>query len=311
MTVLWFLFAAAPALFHAISCTIDQYVIRHHTSGSPLLFLSFSGFVCFPIAIIISLFIPVFDGITTTQACWIIIAAWLFSACCIPYVYAMEDADAHEFTPVFQTSPIFVALFGWAFLGETLTVIQMVGGVIVIMASAASMVDFKHVKFKSRPFFLILLGMVFYAAFIMFLRPVSMNIPWLQMTFWMCVGWTFVPVIISVLFPNIRRALIDKLVQTRGRVVLYSSGQEIADVAANATRAAALGFAAIPAAITDLVGALQVVFALIASYIAAKMIPSVYQFDLSRRVVIYKLGCFIVMMGGLMMVIMPGGGGGR
>ena len=310
MTWLWFLCAAAPALFHAISAMIDQYVIREHTSGSPLLFLSFSGFVCLPIAVIIALFIPVFDGITAMQAGWIITAALLFSACCIPYVYAMEDADAHEITPVFQTSPIFVAVFGWIFLGETLTIYQMIGGVIVIIAAAASMIDFKHFKFKARPFFLILLGMIFYAAFVMVLRPVAIDRHWLQLTFWMCVGWTLVPVFISVLFPDIRRVLVSKLIATRGRVILYSSGQEIADVAANATRAAALGFAAIPAAVTDLVGGLQVVFALMVSFVAARIIPSIYQFDLSWRAVIYKLGCFVVMMVGLMMVIMPGGGHG-
>ncbi len=303
MTFLWFLCATLPPLFHAMSNVIDQYVIREHTSGSPLLFLSFSGFICLPIAMVIALFIPVFDEVTAMQAGWIIVAAWLFSACCIPYVYAMEDADAHEFTPVFQTAPILVAILGWIFLGETLTVFQIMGGMVVIFAAAASMVDFKHFKFKARPFFLILLAMIFYAGFVMFLRPVALEMPWLQLTFWMCVGWTLMPIFISAVFPDIRRALVHKLIDTRGRVVLYSAGQEIADVAANAARTAALGFAAVPAAVTDLVGGLQVIFSLIISYVAARFIPHLFKFDLSRRVLAYKLICFVVMMVGLWMVI--------
>jgi uncharacterized membrane protein len=305
LTLIWLLCALAPGLFHALSNLVDQYVIREHTSGSPFLFLAFSGFVCFPIAVMIYPFIPAADPLIWTQGLWIIMCAWLFSACCVPYVYAMEHADAHEFTPVFQTSPVFVAIFGWVWFGETLTIWQIIGGITVIAAAAASMMNWRHFHFKAYPFFLIVLAMIFYAGFVIALRAIAPDLSWVTVTFWLCIGWTLLPIIMFIIAPPIRRAMMEKIIQTRGRILGYSATQEIADVAANTARTAALGFAAVPAAVTDLMGSLQVIFALVFSYIAARLIPSIYTFDLAPYEIIHKLLCFGIMVAGLWVVIMP------
>lgn len=188
MTWFWFLCAAAPAFLHALSNIVDQYVIREHTSGSPLLFLSFSGFVCLPVALAIYPLIPAVDAPSLGQAFWIMGAAWLFSACCIPYVYAMKDADAHEFVAVFQAAPVFVALLGYLFLGEILAPLQMLGGLVVILAAASSMVDFRRIHFKPKPFFLILLAMFIYAIFVLVLRAITGDLSWITLTFLLCLG---------------------------------------------------------------------------------------------------------------------------
>lgn len=305
MTLIWLLCALAPPLFHALSSLVDQYVIREHTSGSPFLFLAFSGFVCLPIAALLYPFIPVSDPLLLGQGLWLILCAWLFSACCVPYVYAMEHADAHEFTPVFQTSPVFVAIFGWAWFGETLTIWQIIGGITVIMAAAASMMNWRHFHFKAYPFFLIVLAMIFYAGFVITLRAIAPDLSWITISFWLCIGWTLLPLFMFIISPSLRHGMIAKVIQTRGRILGYSATQEIADVAANASRAAALGFATVPAAVTDLMGSMQVVFALAFSYIAARLVPSIYAFDLSGRDIAYKLLCFILMLGGLWVVIRP------
>jgi uncharacterized membrane protein len=303
MTFLWFLCAATPPLLHALSAIMDQYVIREHASGSPLLFLSFSGFVCIPVAIVLAFITPMASNLDVTTVFWIILSGWLFSACCIPYVYAMEDADAHEFTPVFQSAPIFVALFSWLFWGEVLTPTQLLGGLVVILAAASSMTDWRALTFKARPFFLILLAMVFYALFVACLRSVAIELSWLQITFWLCMSWSLLPFILMAFFPSVRRLVVKRLIDTRGRIILYASGQEIADVGANAARAAALGFAAVPAAVTDLVGGLQVIFALFFGFLAARMIPTLYTFTLTRRELLYKICCFVALMGGLALVV--------
>ncbi len=305
MTIVWFLCALAPGFLHALSSLADQYVIREHTSDSPLLFLSFSGFVCFPIALLIYPFIPATDPFDLTQGLKVMGIAWLFSACCIPYVYAMADADAHEFTPVFQTAPIFVALFAWVLFGETLTISQILGGLIVILASASSMMNWRQFHFQRRPFFLIVLAMILYACFVVALRAVASDLSWITISFWSCLGWVALPIIIMILSQKIRHEVRTKIQDTKGKILGYTAIQEIADVAANTSRTAALGVALVPAAITDIMGSFQVVFVLFLSYIAAKLVPSVYSFSLTRREVSYKLGCFALMLAGLWLLTAP------
>jgi hypothetical protein len=165
------------------------------------------------------------------------------------------------------------------------------------------MIDLRRIHFKAKPFFLILFGMFIYAVFVLVLRAIAGDLSWITLTFWLCLGWTMLPLLICTLSPSICRAMYHKIVETRGKIFGYTASQEIADVGANAARAAALGFAAVPAAVTDLVGGLQVIFALIFGFFAARLLPSVYTFTLTRREILYKISCFAVMMVGLALVV--------
>jgi hypothetical protein len=230
-------------------------------------------------------------------------AAVVFSLASIPYLYALEDEDAHAFTPVFLVAPVMVALLGYIFLGETLTLAQAVGGVVVIGGAAASMTDWHRLHFKARPFWLIVLCMAIYAVYVILLRSVAPDVHWLHATFWLCMGWAALSGLVIVVSGATRRLLIAKIRATRGAIFSSTVFQETADVAANSARTVALGFAAVPVAVTDLLGGFEIVFALVFGAMAARIMPSVFTFTLTRRELLYKIACFVVMMMGLGLVV--------
>ena len=139
MTWLWFLCALAPSFLYSFSNLIDQYIIRHHTDGSPLTYFSFSGLSCIPVALCILPFIYDRADFSLSSGIWVLLATSMFILALVPFFYAIEEEDVAHATPVLQTTAIFVALFSWMLLGETLTVTQILGCVIVVVSSAISL----------------------------------------------------------------------------------------------------------------------------------------------------------------------------
>lgn len=302
MTLTWLIFAALPPLLHSLSNLVDQYIIRIHTAKSPAAFIALAGVSCLPLLLCLGPWVFATQSVTVIDALLVMVAALFFSACVVPYFHAIAEDDAHTAVPVFQTAPVFVAALSWITLGETLNIPQMIGGVIVVLAAAASLIDLHHIQFKTRPFVLITLSSILYACFVVILRSVAPDMDWMMVTFWLCTAWFLLGVGILSVARGMRTALWVRMRQTKGRLYALSTWQEFADVGASASLVAALAFTAVPAAITELVGGLQPFFITLFCFLAARVMPAVYTFDASRKVLIQKGICFIAMIFGLALV---------
>jgi drug/metabolite transporter (DMT)-like permease len=303
MTLTWFLCAIAPPFFYCISNLIDQYIVRHHVAGSPASFLALSGLTCLPVLLCLIPWMATHGPVDMHQGLWVMGTASLFSGAVIPYFYAIEQDDSHQFIAVYQTVPVFVCLLSYLLLGETLSVPQLIGGGIVIAASMASMINIRELVFKTRPFALILLSSVLFAGYTVALRSVAPDLHWLSITFWLCCGWFLMGCCIVTLAPRLRHSLSRRFIDTRGRVFSLSALQEFADVAASAFLVMALAYSAVPAGITGLMGETQPFIAVPLGFLAAKLIPAVYTFDVTRGQLLQKSLCFVVALLGLAMVL--------
>lgn len=82
------------------------------------------------------------------------------------YLIALDQDEASIVVPIFQTIPIFGLIFGYIFLGETLTMWQLAGMFIVIVSSMFLTLDMdieQGIRIKYKVLFLMLLSSAFFA----------------------------------------------------------------------------------------------------------------------------------------------------
>lgn len=307
MTLIWFLCALLPAAFWALSNIFDQYVTRHYCADSPSSFVAIAGIASGPVAILLlpfvlqetTLLMPFVAGLSMIAALFFSLALW-------PYFYALAAEDAHAITPLIQINIFIVAVLAWIFLDETLTLVQLVGGTIMFLAATLSMRPQKTIKWPLRPILYILAAAFSWALFNFLLRLIPEYVHWSVVTFWICIAWCLLSLVLCASGSR-RREVIRILRLDHGRAFGLNFIQQVGDIGAATARAVALSFAVVPAAITVVIGGgTHPFFALLFGFLAARLVPSVYTFTLTRRDVAYKLLCFAVMMAGLWLVVGQG-----
>lgn len=311
MTWLWFLYATLPPAFWSLSNIFDQYVTRHYCANSPVTFIAIAGIASIPVSLLLLPWIiqssAIFDP---TVIGFSVLSALCFSLALFPYFYALEAEDAHTVSPLIQSNIFMVAILAWVFLGESLTLMQIVGGILMITAAIASTKPTHIASWPRRAIIMILLAALCWAFFNFFLRMINPTVPTLVITFWICMTWVGVSIAICTHTPT-RTKVLNVFFLDRGRAFTLNFIQQVGDIGATIARSAALAYPIIPAAVTVVIGGgVQPFFAVLFGSIAAMLFPNIYTFNLTRRAVLYKLGCFVVMMIGLWMVIMPSGSGG-
>jgi drug/metabolite transporter (DMT)-like permease len=306
MTWVWFLCAILPPAFWAISNIFDQYVTRHYCPDNPLVFLSIAGWASVPVAVCLVPF-ALADPLMLEPMTivWSVLAALAFSLALIPYFYALSIEDAHTISPLIQSNIFLVALLAWVILGESLSVTQMVGGLVMIAAAILSTRPSGLGAWPWRAIVMILTAAVLWALFNLFLRLLDPRVETVTVAFWVCVAWGCLSAVLS-LSPAVARGTWAVLRRDRGLAFGLNLTQQLGDIGASAARAAALAIPVVPAAVTVVVGgALHPFYALIFGAVAAQIFPRLYTFNHNRADILFRVSCFIALALGLWLVVTP------
>lgn len=185
----WIFYALlAPAIWGAVN-HIDKYIISKYFAHAPVtLLVLFTSLTAGLAAIVMAFFVPIF-AISITQALWIIFAGLLFVVSYIPYVYALKDDEASLVAPLFQMIFVFALLFGYIFLGEKLTAMQLVASACIITGSLILSIDLNSSirRLKSLSFFRMALASALIALNMLIFKVVA-----LESSFWVTSFWEYV-----------------------------------------------------------------------------------------------------------------------
>jgi len=163
----WFLLPLLAAALWAVTNHIDKYLLgRYFKSGgigALVIFSSLAGVIVLPL---ITVFHPDVFSIKPLLLLLILGNGFLYQLGLLPYLYALQKDEASIVVPLFQITPIFSYILGYAVLGETLTMQQFIGSLLVILGAIGLSLDIteRRPKFKKEIFGLILLGSGFYPA---------------------------------------------------------------------------------------------------------------------------------------------------
>ena len=146
----WFFIAlGAPALW-AIVNIIDQYLIKKYTNekknssvGALVLFSSLIGLL---FAFLIGLFASGIFDIPLLDKVLLFLSGFLTVLWVILYLFAVREEQVSAVAPWFLIVPVFTYVLGYLFLGETLSLFQKIGSLIVLFGVLLLSIDFSNQK---------------------------------------------------------------------------------------------------------------------------------------------------------------------
>lgn len=72
----------------------------------------------------------------------------LFLASLVPYLYALRISDTSTVVPIFQSIPLFALVLGYVFLGEVVTITQLIGVFLVIAGGVGISLELREKKIR-------------------------------------------------------------------------------------------------------------------------------------------------------------------
>jgi uncharacterized membrane protein len=298
----WFFIAlAAPALWAAVNHA-DKYIVsKYFTSrgaGSLVLFTSLSG-------LLFSLFILIFASsslnIGVIPALVIALNGAILVAAFIPYMHAIGDEEASYVTALYQLIPVFAYFLAFIFLHESLTPHQIAAsGLVIAGAILISLEISGTVRFKSKPFWLMILSAFMIAVNSLIFKVVALDANFWGTAFWEYIGGGVFGVLLFALVPIYRAQFLSVIRQNRLAVIGVNTSSELLNVIAKllANYASLLA----PLALVWVVNGFQPLFAFVYGIIITLFLPKIGKEDLSRKTVAQKLLAIIIIFIGVFFI---------
>lgn len=296
----WFLIALLPPIFWSITNHIDKYLLTKYFKGGAI------GSVAIFSAIISLLLLPIIIFIhpavlQTFNYSYLLIAlnGTLYLLATLPYFYALEKDDASLTVPLFQMIPVFSFILGYIFLKETLTVTQIIGGLIILVSSifiSLNISDIKKMKMKWNIFGLMVLSSILYALNFLFFKRFAIETDFWITSFWEYIGFAFFGVFLLIFIKNYRRGFIHVLRTNKLQVLEINGLNEIINIVAKISFNVASLLT--PVTLVWIINGLQPLFVFIFGILLTILLPKISQEDISKKTLIQRvIAIFIITIG--------------
>jgi drug/metabolite transporter (DMT)-like permease len=291
----WLFFALLAPVVLTISNFTDKYIVGSAVKDyrGVVLMQSIVGFIVgtifwfatgFPTLPVVDSIIVLSTGVLSTFG-----AAFYFKA--------LRDEDTSYVIFMIQLLPIFVIIFSFLFLKETVSFKQFLGFLIVLLSSLALSTDKETKSIRLSQSFWLLISMDFLfalaAVLIKFAIDVTSFSQILSFESW---GIGIGGVILYSLSPTIRKSF-NKIIKTvRRRVMSIMFVNEILYVISKSLTYFAYSIG--PVALVSVVGSTQVFFGILFGWILTLLLPHIFSEKTDKKYLIKKLGfAFCVILG--------------
>ncbi len=203
------------------------------------------------------------------------------------YVNALAKTELSRIAPIFQSIPIWTALFGWIFLHEILTSTQLSAGALIISGAIILSYHRKKGKFNIVPTALILLSSVTVALQFTLFKITAVETSYWTGVFLSSIGLFLLGLCVYLANRRSRKHFNHIFKQRHYRVIGLNLANEVLDTAALLTFmfATLLG----PIALVQTIHAYHPVFVFIMTAIATKLGFTAFKEDIDRNTILQKL----------------------
>lgn len=216
------------------------------------------------------------------------------------YLYALNTSNVSSVVPLFQLVPLFSLVLGFFLLKETLSFVQINGGLIIACGSILiSFEKTEKIKFKHKAFWL-----MFCSSLLMSLSAITFKIIAIRTDYWTTAFWSYAGTFIVglIFFICIKKWRAEFLHSIKGNAKL--NFLNITNEIVNAGGALIMAYATLlaPVALIQFVGGIQPLFILAIGVLIAVFIPAHKTEHLSGREIAYKLIAIFIMLLGLALI---------
>jgi len=304
----WFFIALVAPILWAVVNVADKFLVskfsqkeKERSSGGLVLFSSLIGLV-------IAFFILAFTGnifsISILDKLLLLITGVLTIIWVVLYLFTLETEDISTVVPYFLTIPIFGFILGSIFLGESLSLPQIIGSVITLFGVFLISLDFsaEGKKFKKKPMIYMLI-----ACFLVALSGIIFKYVTIEGNFWVSSFWEYLGLggaglIIFLFIPKYRSQFLYMSKKGGRTIFLVNIVSELMSVSGNLLTNFALLLA--PVTMVYLVGSFQPAFVLFLGILGTKFFPHVAKENLDKYVLFPRIVAIGIMIIGSIILFM-------
>jgi len=230
----WIFLAIIPPFLFALSNRIDKYLIDGYFKGGTGALILFSSFISLLTLPIIYLIQPTVVSIPLFYAIVMIFVGFIYILYLFPYFWALKLDESSKVVPIFQSIPVFGAILGFIILGDTLTLIQIIAGGLIIFGSFGLSASFgsKGISLKRRVVFYMLFASLLIALSYVLLKLVAINTDFFTALFWEQIGFFLLGVILC-LKKDYREQFVGVFKKNSGKILGLNIFNEIINILAS------------------------------------------------------------------------------
>jgi drug/metabolite transporter (DMT)-like permease len=299
----WFLIALVGPILWAIVNHADKYLLSNRFKGrsiaSLMVFSTLTSIIVLPILYFAR---PDVRSVPVQQILILIVVGIISALAIWLYLYALDEDEASVVVPLFQTIPIFGALFAYLFLGETLTSAQMLGCALIICGSMIITLEIdeeQKVRFKRKVMFFMLGSSILFAFYETLFKVAAVDQDFWISSFWEHTG-LFLVGLVLLCIGRFRRDFLVLLTKNGSSIVSLNLGSEIFTIIGNVATNYALLIA--PVALVLTVSGIQPLIVFLFGIALTLFIPKLGRERLKKAHVLQKLVAIVIMFIGAFML---------
>jgi uncharacterized membrane protein len=303
----WLLFAFSGPVLWAISIHLDKYLVERFFKTSHvavlLVFTGLTGLVLLP-------FIASYDPSALTLPLRSIVlmsvAGLLYMSALLFYLRALQIEEASIIVPFSQAAPLFGYALGYVVLGETLTIAQGAGGLLIVAGAALVVLrlDRAMAGFRRDAAGLMLVCAATMAVASLLFKLFAVNGAFWPTAFWLFVGQALFGAGLLVV-PAYRREFISLFRRHPGPVIAINGINELVNL--GGTLGARYALILAPMSLVQAVNGTTSIFVFLFGVLLSLFAPNLAREDLSAQSLAQKgISALLVAIG--VALISPAGG---
>jgi len=299
----WLLIAFLAPLLWAVSTFIDKVLLSKYFKGKVGALIIYSCLIGLPIFIIIFLFKPEVININLVTALLVILNSTLFIIYLFPYLYALNQDDTSAVVPIFRIVPVFTFILAFFILGEKLTLLQILAGILIISGAIGMSSNFsgKGIHIKKKVLGLMILASLMVAVNSVLFKFFAIELDFWTVSFWQYFGFFIFGLILLIFVKKYRVDFIESYRENKLSIVGLNLFNEVINIIAIIISTYATLLA--PVALVGLVNGFQPFFVFLLGTLMTLMVPNLIKEDLSRKKLIQKIFFIIILfIGGALLV---------
>ena len=297
----WIILAFLAPTFWALANYVDKFVIgkylKSSTTGAGSLVV-FTGLTASLIALLIGIIHGDVFIISLKQTAAIAFAGALLVASFIPYLKALQNEDSSVVVPLFQLIPVFSYFLAFIFLGEQLSAIQILAGIIVIVGSVGISLDLdKKFSIKRKVFLLMGLSSLMIAVNSLIFKMVALNTNFWVTGFWEYVGAGIFALMLIICVKTYRKEFLSLVGENGLAVSSLNIGGEVLNLSAKLS--VAFATLSTPIALIWIINGLQPFIILVLGIIINLTIPHLIKESAERKHLVQRGVCSVIIFIGI------------
>jgi len=298
----WVFIAILATVFFSIGNMFDKHLLDKYMKGAGGFIMLAIGVSSLTLIGIISFF--GIELLTFFQTSLILLAGILLVLAYLLYAKALELEDASLIIPLFQMVPIFLLISGFLFLGENLTLTQIIAFVIIFIGSLILGVEEFSMKiFKIKKAF----WYMFFASILLAISPTIFKFFVLELGFLTTITYDIMGQVVGALglflVPAYRKELFDTIKSINSRAYVYLGLTDFFDLLGQFFLKYALTLGPV-ALVSLIISGVQPFMILILALLLTFFFPKIIKENISKKTILQKVIGIVIITVGIMVLFL-------